>query len=128
MARTSKQQLAQILAPLTVLHGADRMTEGHWNAYHAVLGEFYPHELKAVAKKLFTTSEYWPTPKKLLDLLKRERQILGSNALDRVQAVAAGLPDPGPVRELTDAERLAILEAVPGAKQIGSAKGSEGRR
>lgn len=109
--RTSKRELAEILAPLTVLPGADRMTAQHWNAYHAVLGEFYPHELRKVSKHLFCTCEFWPTPKRLLEALKRNRQVLGSNALDRIQAVHAGLPDPGPLAELTEADRKAILEA-----------------
>lgn len=108
--RTTKQELAQILAPLTVLPGADRMTPGHWDAYHAVLGEFFPHELKAAAKTLFCSSEYWPQPKKLLDVLRRNRQVLGNNAIDRVKAIAAGLPDPGPLVELTEEERKLILE------------------
>lgn len=109
--RTSKSELAQIFAPLTVLPGADRMTKEHWTAYHAVLGEYYPHELRAAAKKLFCTCEFWPPPKRVLDVLKRERQVLGPNALDRIQAVHAGLPDPGPLAELTDADRKLILEA-----------------
>lgn len=108
--RTTKQELAQILAPLTVLPGADRMTPGHWDAYHAVLGEFFPHELKSAAKTLFCSSEYWPQPKKLLDVLRRNRQVLGNNAIDRVKAIAAGLPDPGPLVELTEEERKLILE------------------
>ncbi|UCC88482.1 MAG: hypothetical protein JSV81_04005 [Anaerolineales bacterium] len=123
--RTSKEQLAQILAPLTVLPGADRMEAGHWTAYHAVLGEYFPHELRAVAKRLFCTCEFWPQPKRILEALKRNRQVLGSNALDRVKAVAAGLPDPGPLAELTEADRAAMLEAFPEAKQIGHAKSSE---
>ena len=108
--RTSKAELAQILAPLTVLPGADRMTPEHWNAYHAVLGEYFPHELRAVSKVMFETSEFWPQPKKLLEQLRRNRVNLGSNALDRVKAVAAGLPDPGPLAELTEADRKLILE------------------
>ena len=108
--RTSKAELAQILAPLTVLPGADRMTPEHWNAYHAVLGEYFPHELRAVSKARFETSEFWPQPKKLLEQLRRNRMNLGSNALDRVKAVAAGLPDPGPLAELTEADRKLILE------------------
>lgn len=123
--RTSKKELAQILAPLTVLPGADRMQDGHWAAYHAVLGEFFPHELREVAKHLFCTCEYWPQPKRILDALQRNRQVLGNNAIDRVKAVAAGLPDPGPVAELTEADRQAILEAFPEAKQIGSATRSK---
>lgn len=110
VVRTTKQELAQILAPLTVLPGADRMTPGHWDAYHAVLGEFFPHELKDAAKTLFCSSEYWPQPKKLLDVLRRNRQVLGNNAIDRVKAIAAGLPDPGPLVELTEEERKLILE------------------
>lgn len=123
--RTSKDQLAHIFAPLTVLPGADRMSPGHWNAYHAVLGEFYPHELRAAAKHLFTTCEYWPQPKRVLEVLRRNRQVLGSNALDRIQAVHAGLPDPGPLAELTEADRKAILDACgvqPGL--IGTSKKS----
>lgn len=123
--RTSKEQLATILAPLTVLPGADRMEAGHWQAYHAVLGEYFPHELKAAAKTLFCSCEFWPQPKRILEVLKRNRQVLGNNAIDRVKAVAAGLPDPGPVAELTEADRKAILAAFPEAKQIGHAKGSE---
>lgn len=123
--RTSKKELAQILAPLTVLPGADRMQDGHWAAYHAVLGEYFPHELRAAAKSLFCSCEYWPQPKRILEVLKRNRQVLGNNAIDRVKAVAAGLPDPGPIAELTEADRKAILQAFPEAKQIGHAKGGE---
>ena len=123
--RTSKKELASILAPLTVLPGADRMQDGHWAAYHAVLGEYFPHELREVAKHLFCVCEYWPQPKRILEALKRNRQVLGNNALDRVKAVAAGLPDPGPVAELTEADRAAILQAFPEAKQIGHAKSGE---
>lgn len=126
--RTSKKELAQILAPLTVLPGADRMQDGHWAAYHAVLGEYFPHELRAAAKHLFETCEYWPQPKKVLDVLKRNRQVLGSNAIDRVRAVAAGLPDPGPVAELTEADRKAIMAAIPEIKQIADATRSPSRR
>lgn len=125
VVRTSKRELAQILAPLTVLPGADRMQDGHWSAYHAVLGEYFPHELREAAKHLFETCEFWPQPKKILDRLKRNRQALGSNAIDRTKAVAAGLPDPGPVAELTEEDRKAILAAFPEAKQIGHAKGSQ---
>jgi hypothetical protein len=126
--RTSKKELAQILAPLTVLPGADRMQEGHWSAYHAVLGEYFPHELKQAAKSLFCTCEYWPQPKRILEVLQRNRQMLGNNAVDRVKAIAAGLPDPGPLLELTEADRRAILQAFPEAKQIGHAKSSTSRR
>lgn len=108
--RTSKVELAKILAPLTVLPGADRMTPEHWSAYHAVLGEYYPHELRAVSRRLFESSEFWPQPKKILEMLRTTRQRLGPNALDRVQAVHAGLPDPGPLAELTEADRKLILE------------------
>lgn len=110
VVRTTKQELAQIMAPLTVLPGADRMTPGHWDAYHAVVGQYFPHELRAAAKALFCSCEFWPQPKKLLEVLQRNRQVLGNNAIDRVQAIAAGLPDPGPLAELTEADRKLILE------------------
>jgi hypothetical protein len=126
--RTSKKELAQILAPLTVLPGADRMQDGHWAAYHAVLGEFFPHELRQVAKHLFCTCEFWPQPKRILEALKRNRQMLGNNAIDRVKAVAAGLPDPGPVAELTEADRKAIMAAFPEIKQLADEKSSQSRR
>jgi hypothetical protein len=126
--RTSRAELAQILAPLTVLPGADRMQEGHWTAYHAVLGEYFPHELRAAAKSLFCTCEFWPQPKRILDVLKRNRQVLGNNAIDRVKAVAAGLPDPGPVAELTEEDRKAIMAAFPEIKQLADEKSSKSRR
>lgn len=126
--RTSRAELAQILAPLTVLPGADRMQEGHWTAYHAVLGEYFPHELRAAAKALFCTCEFWPQPKRILDVLKRNRQVLGNNAIDRVKAVAAGLPDPGPVAELTEEDRKAIMAAFPEIKQLADEKSSKSRR
>jgi len=126
MEHTSKSELAKILAPLTILPGADRMTEGHWSAYHAVLKGYFPVELKAVSKHLFSTSTFWPQPKAILGILHSQRRKLGPNWLERVQALQLGAPDPGPMTLLTEQERADIISAIPGAKRIGYAKSGEG--
>ena len=125
MERTSRSELAQILAPLTILPGADRMTEPHWSAYHAVLKGYFPVELKAASKHLFSTSTFWPQPKAILGALHSQRRKLGHNWLDRVKALQLGAPDPGPMTLLTEEERADIISAIPGIRSIGRAESSK---
>lgn len=128
MERTSAAELAVILAPLTILPGADRMTGGLWSAYHSVLKGYYPMELRDVVNDIFKTAKWWPQPEAFLTRLSRRRMALGPNWDDRLKVLVAGGRDPGPMVLLTEDERHAILAAIPGAARIGSAKSSENRR
>ena len=127
MEHTSKSELGHILAPLTILPGADRMTDGHWAAYHGVLKGYYPFELRDVVADIFTTAKFWPMPEAFITRLGVKRKLLGPNWDDRLKVIAAGGQDPGSMDLLTEAEREAIVLAIPGAARIGSANSSENR-
>lgn len=126
--RISKSELARIMAPLTILPGADKMTSGHWDAYHAVLKHFYSIELSKVVSEMFRTSKWWPMPEAILTRLHSRRKSLGPNYEERLEVLAAGGPDPGPMVLLTEAERADIVASIPGAARIGHAKSSENRQ
>lgn len=128
MEYTSRSELARILAPLTILPGADRMTEGLWSSYHAVLKGYYPFELTEVVLDIFKTAQWWPKPVDFLSRLGRKRQLLGPNWDDRLKVIAAGGQDPGSMDLLTEAEREAIVLAIPGAARIGSANSGQNRQ
>lgn len=102
MTRTSRQDLAKMLAPLTVLPGGDRLNEAALEGYYAVFKDYYPHEMRAAVKHCFKTCEFFPTPKKLLDFLQQNRRVLGSQALEvleeqheRLSRAARGIQGPG---------------------------------
>lgn len=83
--KTSKQQLAQMLAPLTVLPGGDRLNKAALEGYYAVFKDYYPHELKEVIKACFVSCEFFPTPKQIMTRLTNNRRVLGSDALEQLQ-------------------------------------------
>lgn len=128
MDLTSKAELAKILAPLTILPGADRMTEGHWSAYHSVLKGYYPLELREATKDIFRTAKWWPQPQAFLSRLSAKRKALGPNWDERLKVIAGGGTDPGPMVLLTEAERADIVASIPGAARIGHAKSSTNRQ
>ena len=101
--KTSRQELAKMLAPLTVLPGGDRLNKVALEAYYAVFNGYYPHELRSAAEHCFKACEFFPTPKKMLEFLTNQRRVLGSRALEavkeeheRLQRAARGLQGPGP--------------------------------
>ena len=123
--RISRLELGKILAPLTILPGADRMTDGHWAAYHAVLKDYYPHELRQAAKDVFGTAKFWPMPEAFLKRIQASRRSLGCNWSERLEVIAQGRADPGPMPLLTEAERADIVRAIPNTRSIGRAKSSK---
>lgn len=126
--RISRLELGKILAPLTILPGADRMTEPHWAAYHAVLKDYYPHELRKAAKEVFGIAKFWPMPEAFLTRMQAGRKSLGCNWSERLEVIDQGRPDPGPMTLLTEAERADIVLSIPSARRIGHAESSKNRR
>lgn len=126
--RISRKEMGVILAPLTILPGSNRMTDPHWAAYHAVLKDYYPHELREASKFVFSTSKFWPMPEALISRMQASRRSLGSNWSERLEVIDQGRPDPGPMALLTEAERADIVMAIPTARRIGHAKSRTDRR
>lgn len=83
--RTSKQELAKMLAPLTVLPGGDRLNKAALEGYYAVFRDYYPHELRDVIRACFVSCEFFPTPKQIMERLTNNRRVLGSDALEKLQ-------------------------------------------
>lgn len=83
--RTTKQELAQMLAPLTVLPGGDRLNKSALEGYYAVFKDYFPHELREVIKACFVSCEFFPTPKQIMTRLTNNRRVLGSDALEKLQ-------------------------------------------
>ena len=84
--RTSKQELARMLAPLTVLPGGDRLTEAALEGYYAVFNSYYPHEMKKAIRSAFVSCEFFPTPKQIMTRLMDHRRTMGNRALEMLEA------------------------------------------
>lgn len=84
--RTSKQDLARMLAPLTVLPGGDRLTEAALEGYYAVFSSYYPHEMKKAIRSCFVSCEFFPTPKQIMTRLMDHRRTMGTKALEMLEA------------------------------------------
>ena len=113
--KISRQELARMLAPLTVLPGGDRLNKAALEGYYAVFKDYYPHEMKEAIKSCFVSCEFFPTPKQIMTRLMTNRRNMGSECLRLLAEQHQKL-------QLPDAERVRIQgadqAATPAAPEV----------
>ena len=96
LERTTRREMAQMLAPLTVLPGGDRLNKPAIEAYFQAFKSFYPFELEQALKACFTECQFFPTPKDIQTRLLSHRRNLGTNALEKLEQQQRDLLQLGP--------------------------------
>ena len=83
--RITRREMAQLLAPLTVLPGGDRLNKPAIEAYYLAFRSFYPFEMQEALRQCFLECSWFPTPKDIQTRLMSHRRNLGTNALEKLE-------------------------------------------